>query len=66
MKRKVIGGTEYSEAEVRRLKRYVCGLCDHRLSRETCGHIFPNIYRCSPDVMAERRDECLAAARGKA
>jgi hypothetical protein len=65
MSGKVIGGTEYSKAQVQRLKRYVCGLCEHSLSRETCGHIFPNVYRCSPDVMAKRRAECLAAARGK-
>jgi hypothetical protein len=65
MKRKVIGGTEYSEAQVRRLRRYVCGLCEHRLSRETCGHMFPNVYRCGPEIMAKRRAECLVAGRVK-
>lgn len=63
-KGKLIAGQFYSAPQVRRLQRHVCFLCEHRLSSETCGSIFlPSDMRCTHDLMARKRRECLAASR---
>jgi hypothetical protein len=67
MSGKVIGGTEYSEAQVRRLKRHVCFLCERPLTEDRCGASYTGLAdRCTPEIMAKKRAECLAAARVKA
>jgi hypothetical protein len=64
MKRKTIGGTEYSKAQIRRLRRHICRLCEQRLTEERCGSMFaPPDMRCTPEIMAKKRAECLAAGR---
>jgi hypothetical protein len=44
-----------------RLRRYVCWLCEIRLDRNWCVAI--GAPRCSEEVMAKRRADCLSKYR---
>jgi hypothetical protein len=52
-------------AQWRRLRRYVCGLCEQRLDvieqSQACHALFEP--RCPQEARERRRDACLAAAR---
>jgi hypothetical protein len=48
---------DLTKGERRHLSRYVCGWCDQRGDRDTCGAIYE---KCSDAARNQRRAECLA------
>lgn len=47
----------YSRLDRRYLSGFMCGLCEQRLDRASCGSIFGP--RCSEEVREKRRRDCL-------